>query len=135
MLQKHLTHDGDWKFEANATYVVAGGFGGIGRLILRWLAKRGAKHLIVLSKSGPASEAASNAVRDLSEQGVTIAAPECDVSSMESLSKALDDCGQKMPPIRGCINAAMVLNVSSPSFQISFFYGFSDGNRTQHLIT
>lgn len=38
--------------------------------------------------------------------------PKCDVSSLESITRVLDECGTTMPPVRGCINAAMELNVS-----------------------
>lgn len=64
-------------------------------------------------------KAASEIVRYLRQQGVTVAAPKCDASSLASLSKALGDCGEAMPPVRGCINAAMVLNVSTHNSQES----------------
>lgn len=43
------------------------------------------------------------------KQGVRVATPRCDVSSESSLKSVLDECAKTMPPIRGCINAAMVL--------------------------
>lgn len=36
-------------------------------------------------------------------------APECDVASESALSRVLDECASKMPRIKGCINAALVL--------------------------
>lgn len=35
--------------------------------------------------------------------------PMCDASSATSFAGVLDDCARNMPPIKGCINAAMVL--------------------------
>ncbi|RJE22580.1 polyketide synthase [Aspergillus sclerotialis] len=98
-----------WRFDGSASYLVAGGFGGIGRAILQWMADRGAKHLIVPSRSGAASKAAAEVIAQLTAQGVNIIAPQCDVSSETSLSAMLDECAQTVPPIKGCINAAMVL--------------------------
>ncbi|KAJ0117477.1 hypothetical protein J7T55_003893 [Diaporthe amygdali] len=110
-VQKYLINKRTWSFKEDATYLVAGGLGGIGRSILRWLVKRGAKHLIVPSRSGLAdSGAAADVVGELREQGVTVVAPKCDVSSLESISQVLEECGSTMPPVRGCINAAMVLS-------------------------
>ncbi|KXG50430.1 Acyl transferase/acyl hydrolase/lysophospholipase [Penicillium griseofulvum] len=101
-----------WEFDNSASYLVAGGFGGIGRAILQWMVDRGAKHLIVPSRSGAVSKAAAQVVAQLTAQGVTIVAPECDVSSETSLSHVLGKCARTMPPIKGCINAAMVLQDS-----------------------
>ncbi|KAJ6031693.1 Acyl transferase/acyl hydrolase/lysophospholipase [Penicillium herquei] len=98
-----------WNFDNAASYLVAGGFGGIGRAILQWMVERGAKYLIVPSRSGAISKAAKELVSQLTAQGVTIHAPQCDVSSQSSLSQMLDECARTMPPIKGCINAAMVL--------------------------
>ncbi|KAJ5273327.1 reducing type I polyketide synthase [Penicillium angulare] len=36
-----------------ATYVIAGGFGGIARRTARWMVERGARHLLLFSRSGP----------------------------------------------------------------------------------
>ncbi|KAF5606225.1 polyketide synthase [Fusarium subglutinans] len=98
-----------WTFDGNSTYLVAGGSGGLGRAIIRWMADRGAKHLIVPSRSGATSEAAAHLVAQLTSQGVNIAAPMCDVSIREDVTVMLEECSRTMPPIKGCINAAMVL--------------------------
>ncbi|KAG4264811.1 hypothetical protein FPRO03_00095 [Fusarium proliferatum] len=98
-----------WKFDGDSTYLVAGGSGGLGRAIIRWMADRGAKHLIVPSRSGATSEAAAQLVAELASRGVNIVAPKCDVSVREEVAAMLNECLCTMPPIKGCINAAMVL--------------------------
>ncbi|KAI0593005.1 hypothetical protein F4775DRAFT_587134 [Biscogniauxia sp. FL1348] len=98
----------EWEFDANASYLIAGGSGGLGRAIMRWMASRGAKHLIAPSRSGPTSKA-EEVISSLRQQGIEIAAPQCDVSSTASLTTVLEHCARTMPPIKGCINAAMVL--------------------------
>ncbi|KAF5707998.1 polyketide synthase [Fusarium mundagurra] len=98
-----------WTFDANSTYLVAGGSGGLGRAIIRWMADRGAKHLIVPSRSGAASEAAAQLVAELTSRDVNIIAPKCDVSIRDDVAAILEECSRTMPPIKGCINAAMVL--------------------------
>ncbi|KAI1453481.1 hypothetical protein F4805DRAFT_478404 [Annulohypoxylon moriforme] len=101
-----------WEFDANASYIVAGGFGGIGRAILRWMADRGAKNIIVPSRSGPSSQVAFDVVSELEARGVKLITSPCDVGSADSLSALLQDCATSIPPIRGCINSAMVLQDS-----------------------
>ncbi|KAI0024632.1 hypothetical protein F4780DRAFT_795163 [Xylariomycetidae sp. FL0641] len=98
-----------WTFDENASYLIAGGSGGLGRAIMKWMADRGAKHLIVPSRSGASSKAATQLVAELTARGVQVVAPRCDVSDAESLSKMLGECQKTMPAIKGCINGAMVL--------------------------
>ncbi|KAF2829294.1 polyketide synthase PksD [Ophiobolus disseminans] len=102
-----------WQFDQNASYFVAGGLGGIGRSILKWMASKGARNLIVPSRSGAKSDAASKLVSELAEKGVNVTTPICDVSNAESLSELVNACAKTMPLIRGCINATMVLNDST----------------------
>ncbi|KAH8722886.1 polyketide synthase PksD [Phaeosphaeriaceae sp. PMI808] len=111
-VQKHLIQRNSWTFDSNASYVIAAGLGGIGRSILRWMVSRGAKQLIVPSRSGAASHAAIQVVSELSALGVKMLTPKCDLSSESAVQGMLSDCAQTMGPIRGCINAAMVLQDS-----------------------
>ena len=110
--QKTLIKRKTWTLDENATYLIAGGLGGIGRSILRWMVTRGVKYLLVPSRSGAASAAASELVRELSDQNIVISTPKCDISSKDSLSQMLKESTTTLPPIRGCIVATMVLNVS-----------------------
>ncbi|KAF5654405.1 polyketide synthase [Fusarium sp. NRRL 25303] len=98
-----------WTFDGDSTYLVAGGSGGLGRAIIRWMADRGARHLIVPSRSGATSEAAAQLVAELASRGVNIVAPKCDVSIRKDVEAMLEECSRTMPLIKGCINAAMVL--------------------------
>lgn len=77
----------------------------------RWMAKRGARHLILLSRSGNTSDTSRELVSDLESQGVNVATPACDVSDLSALQAALKGCN--MPPIKGCIQGSMVLKDST----------------------
>ncbi|SPO01629.1 related to polyketide synthase [Cephalotrichum gorgonifer] len=98
-----------WQFDSRASYLIAGGFGGIGRAIIQWMVDRGAKYLIVPSRSGASSKAASDVFAETKARGVYISAPKCDVASESAVSSMLDECALTMPVIKGCINAALVL--------------------------
>ncbi|KAI0383327.1 putative polyketide synthase [Hypomontagnella monticulosa] len=93
----------------DATYVISGGLGGLGRELARWLATRGARYLILLSRSGPCTAAAQELVAELNAQGVHVEAPVCNVADEAALENALADCSKRMPLIRGCIQGAMVM--------------------------
>ncbi|KAI0451357.1 hypothetical protein F5B21DRAFT_528029 [Xylaria acuta] len=110
VVPQHVLEKKTWHFDPGASYIIAGGFGGLGRAIIKWMADRGAKHLIILSRSGPVSEATAELVSKLTSQEVMIFAPKCDASSTTSLAEVLEECeARAMPPVKGCINAAMVL--------------------------
>ncbi|KAF1974061.1 hypothetical protein BU23DRAFT_532398 [Bimuria novae-zelandiae CBS 107.79] len=98
-----------WTFPENATYVIAGGLGGLGRSAARWMVARGAKHLILLSRSGPVAKASQELLADLRKAGATVEAPRCDVSLEDSLRSVLQELEAKMPPIKGCLQGTMVL--------------------------
>lgn len=104
-----MTEKNKWRFDSTATYVVAGGLGGCGRAILRWMATKGASNIIVPSRSGVSSRAAKDLIAELAARGVRIVAPKCDASSLPDLSRMLRDCADTMPPVKGCINSAMAL--------------------------
>ncbi|CAM1502592.1 Fc.00g073680.m01.CDS01 [Cosmosporella sp. VM-42] len=96
-------------FHSDATYVIAGGLGGLGRSVARWMASRGAKNLILLSRQGPIQQAAKDLIRDLEAVCDKVATPLCDVTDSEVLKTTIEDCLSWMPPIKGCIQGSMVL--------------------------
>ncbi len=119
MIQANVVTRPKTPFSPDASYVVAGGFGGLGRSFLRWMASHGARNLIILSRSGAASPAAKALVSELREQGVRFATPAVDISNLEMLRKTLLGLSKSMPPIRGCIQATVALRVSRFPFSIA----------------
>ncbi len=99
------------KFASNQTFIISGGLGGQGRSIARWMVARGARHLVLLSRSGAQSEKSIAFVDELRRIGVDLYCPRCNVGDVGSLQAVLDHCRQFMPPIKGCIQAAMDLRV------------------------
>ncbi|KAF7195680.1 Highly reducing polyketide synthase alt5, partial [Pseudocercospora fuligena] len=94
--------------EEDATYIVAG-LGGIGREIGRWLAEKGAKHLVFLSRSAASGAGNKAYVEDLRKTYDTNAiAFDCDVGNRAALQTVLLNISN-LPPVRGCVTGAMVL--------------------------
>ncbi|KAE8852240.1 hypothetical protein HRS9122_02527 [Pyrenophora teres f. teres] len=96
------------KLQSNASYVVVGGFGGIGQSVCLWLAEHGAKNLIVLSRSANAADKATALLAELQSLGCEVRPVACDIANMEDVSRAIDAC-KDMSPVRGVIQGAMVL--------------------------
>ncbi|KAI1772330.1 hypothetical protein F4818DRAFT_444554 [Hypoxylon cercidicola] len=100
----------DYHFDKNASYVIAGGLGGIGRSVTEWMVRNGARHLILLSRSGAKSQAARDLVDKLIQDGVQVWAPQCDVANSDAFKAMVVEAQGFMPPIRGCIQASMVID-------------------------
>lgn len=98
--------------KSNATYVLAGGLGGICREIGRWLAEKGAQNLVFLSRSAASGTVNIEFIESLRRTyGTNAIAYNCDVANKESLQEVLKKCAN-LPPIRGVVTGAMVLRVS-----------------------
>ncbi|KAI1841832.1 hypothetical protein JX265_009441 [Neoarthrinium moseri] len=100
------------KLDPEASYLISGGFGGLGRETARWVVKRGARYLILLSRSGPQGLESAKLIADLRNEGVHVETPECDISDRRALRTALNHCSKGMPQIKGCIQASMVMKES-----------------------
>ncbi|KAL8704317.1 MAG: hypothetical protein Q9201_002503 [Fulgogasparrea decipioides] len=101
-----------YHFDANATYLISGGLGGLGRSMARWMVSRGARNLILLSRFGPRNDASKLLVTELESRGVRVLTPSCDVSDKDKLAGVLEECATHAPPIKGCIQGSMVLKDS-----------------------
>ncbi|KAJ5091765.1 hypothetical protein NUU61_006635 [Penicillium alfredii] len=93
----------------DASYIVVGGTGGIGLDIASWMPQKGAKHLVLVSRSGASTEKAQQTVQDLKSEGVTVEVCRCDVSNQQSVEQNLAPLLSRMPPVRGVVYGAMVL--------------------------
>ena len=72
------------------TVLITGATGGLGALIARHLAERhGARHLLLVSRSGPEAEGAKELQAELEELGAEATIAACDVSDREALEELL----------------------------------------------
>ena len=106
---------------ADATYLITGGHGGLGLAVARWLVAKGARRLVLLSRSG-ASSPGKELVADLAAKGAIVSTVQADIASESDLSRALSEIRNTMPPLRGIIHAAgvledrLLLNLDAESF-------------------
>lgn len=108
----------------DATYLVTGGLGGLGREVARWLAHRGARHLLLTGREGlgapgdpagrrgvlPGREEAAAAVRELEAAGCRVEVAAADAADGTALARVLaarERAG--LPAVRGALHLAGVL--------------------------
>ncbi|KAJ5184528.1 Acyl transferase/acyl hydrolase/lysophospholipase [Penicillium cf. griseofulvum] len=114
-----------YQFQKDATYLLSGGLGGLGRSAARWLASRGAKHFLFLSRSGSSNADAQLLLNELNDAGCDAQILQVDVGDSVALDQAIRAHTETMPPIRGCIQGAMTLfdstfeTITSTAFEAS----------------
>jgi acyl transferase domain-containing protein/NADP-dependent 3-hydroxy acid dehydrogenase YdfG/acyl carrier protein len=95
---------------ADAAYLITGAFGGIGLEVAKWAVAQGARHLVLVGRSGAASPLAKRTVEELDKKGVSVMAAACDVSKEPEVARLMADIAVKMPPLKGIFHAAAVLD-------------------------
>ena len=99
-------------FQADATYLVTGGLGGLGLETAQWMASQGAKRIVLLGRSSPTDKAQTK-INQLRENGVAVGIVSADVTNSDELAAVLIDLKQSAQhPLKGVVHAAGVLDDS-----------------------
>lgn len=102
-------------FKTNATYIITGGFGGIGLAFSRWMCKKGAKHLVLVSRQGCHNSAGRRCLAFLKRQGVNVFEFAGDLSEESFVQAMIKKLKQEssIPAIRGIFHLAGVIKEES----------------------
>jgi NADPH:quinone reductase-like Zn-dependent oxidoreductase/acyl carrier protein len=106
------TSDDSISFRSDGTYLVTGGLGGFGLTAARWLVDQGARHLVLLGRSGAASAETEAALAAMRQIGAEVRVARADVGDAAQLAGVLQEVRRNMPPLRGVFHSAMVLKDS-----------------------
>jgi NADP-dependent 3-hydroxy acid dehydrogenase YdfG/acyl carrier protein len=94
----------------NGTYLVVGGLEGFGAATARWLAARGAQHLVLAGRRGPATPGTATLIKALASLGADAKVYSVDVSKFEEVQSVVNIIDASGFPLCGIIHAAMVLD-------------------------
>ncbi len=97
---------------ADGTYLITGGLGGLGLATAKWMAQRGARHLVLLGRSKP-TPWATGIVHQLQHEGIEVIIEHADVSDTTQLKNVFKKIELNMPTLRGVIHAAGLLDDGS----------------------
>ncbi|MER5556915.1 type I polyketide synthase, partial [Streptomyces sp. NPDC002793] len=86
--------------------LITGGTGALGGHVARWLAGRGAKKLVLASRSGTQAPRAARLVAELGELGCTVVVVACDVADKEALAALLTE-----HPVEAVVHASGAVGV------------------------
>jgi NADP-dependent 3-hydroxy acid dehydrogenase YdfG/aryl carrier-like protein len=93
----------------DATYVVTGGLGGLGLVVARWLVDRGARSLVLVGRSRHSDEA-REAIGAMERSGARVRVETLDVSDADAIATCFERLRLEMPPVKGIVHAAGVLD-------------------------
>ncbi|MFI1304133.1 type I polyketide synthase [Streptomyces sioyaensis] len=74
------------------TVLITGGTGALGARVARWVAERGAEHLILTSRRGLEAPGAVELEAELSAVGVRVTVAACDVADRDAVEELLSGC-------------------------------------------
>lgn len=96
----------------DASYILIGGTGGLGRSMARWMVGQGARNIVLVSRSGSTTGKVKELIDELAAIEANIAVRRCDVTNSDSVENLISNELVGMPEVRGLVHGAMVLRVS-----------------------
>jgi NADPH:quinone reductase-like Zn-dependent oxidoreductase/NADP-dependent 3-hydroxy acid dehydrogenase YdfG/acyl carrier protein len=95
--------------DEHGSYLVTGGFGALGLHVARWLADRGAKHLVLCGRRSPGLDA-EQLIDQLRGRGVLVDTMQSDVADGTDITALLERVAARGKALRGVVHAAGVLD-------------------------
>jgi acyl transferase domain-containing protein/surfactin synthase thioesterase subunit/acyl carrier protein len=93
----------------DATYLVTGGLGMLGRSVTKWLISKGAGHLVLTGRN-----ASIDAVKELFSaeeiDGASIEVVACDISRHDDVRRLMRTISKKFPPLKGVVHSVGILD-------------------------
>lgn len=90
----------------NATYLITGGTRGFGLEVGRWLARRGAGHIVLSGRGGTVALEDQQVVAEIEEAGARVTVVQLDVRDRVAVARLIEQIDQPDAPLRGIFHAA-----------------------------
>ena len=99
-------------FREDSSCLITGGLGELGLKVAHWLVEHGVRHLILVGRSGTHPSVESQ-LKALETAGANIVVFKADISDAEQVTQLFTEIKQSLPPLRGIIHAAGVVEFGS----------------------
>ncbi|NES77484.1 MULTISPECIES: type I polyketide synthase [unclassified Okeania] len=94
---------------SDATYLITGGSGALGLTFAKWMVENGARNLVLVGRK-EVSEFAKERIAKMETMGAKIILARGDISLENDVQKIISDIAQSLPPLRGIMHLAGVLD-------------------------
>ena len=109
-IQSLAKPDRELSCDSKGCFLVTGGLSGFGLKSASWLSDKGAKSLVLISRSGAVDDVSHNIIESIKAKGVEVYIRACDVSDKRSLKNLITEIEKDIAPLKGLIHAAMVID-------------------------
>ncbi|MFF5257289.1 type I polyketide synthase, partial [Streptomyces leeuwenhoekii] len=92
------------------TVLITGGTGALGAHVARWMVRRGAEHLLLVSRSGREAKGAGELSAELTAMGARVTVAACDVADRGALAELLATAVPADRPLGVVVHAAGVVD-------------------------
>lgn len=96
--------------QADATYLITGGVRGFGLATARWMVAHGARHLVLVSRSGTPLPEDVNTFDEMRAAGAEVWLESVDIVQEHAVMALLERLKDTQPPLRGIVHAAAVFD-------------------------
>ena len=96
-------------FHSDATYWLAGGLGGFGLEVAKWLSDHGAGSIVLGGRSHEIPAEAQSTIDRLRADGATVTVIPADITRANDVRRVLQHIKANLPPLRGVFHTVMVL--------------------------
>jgi NADPH:quinone reductase-like Zn-dependent oxidoreductase/NADP-dependent 3-hydroxy acid dehydrogenase YdfG len=100
-------------FRADRSYLISAGASGFGLEIARWMLGRGARNFVLLSRTGPKTDADRESIEWMMEQGARVLLAQADITDADAVRRLLGRIQRELPPLAGVIHGAAVMDDAS----------------------
>jgi len=97
------------RVRGDATYLVTGGLGMLGRSVAKWLVAKGAKHLVLTGRNASA-DAAQKIFSAAEINSASLHVVAADISRDEDVSHLIGTIRNQLPPLKGVVHSAGILD-------------------------
>ena len=99
----------DVSIRSEGTYLVTGGFGGLGLLTAEWLVERGARHMALVGRHEPSADARA-AIARMTGAGASVRPFVADVADESAMAAVFAELDRSLPALAGVIHSAGTLD-------------------------
>lgn len=104
----HAQAPNDFTIRPDRTYLITGGLSGLGLELASWLVHQGARHLVLVGRSAPNSQA-TEAIAKMTSAGAHVRVMHADISDVSQVDRLLALQRSEMPPLAGIAHSAVAL--------------------------
>ena len=88
--------------DPQGSYLISGGFGGLGLKVAHWLISAGAKHLVLAGRKLPQE----SVIDQLKNGGIQVEPVQADISNEQAVATLMQKFGRSWPELKGIVHAA-----------------------------